>query len=356
VGRTVGIPWKGTIVPLSCSYRAFLRIVRLMRAFRPDVVHVHEPFAPSTSMMTTLLSPVPVVATFHAFSERALALETWAPLLHTVAASITAAVAVSEAAAELAARVMPERFEIVPNGVPVARFAPIGRQRASRPRERTVLWVHRLEPRKGFAVAVRAFAQLAADIDDVRFVVVGEGSERQALALLPDRLRRRVVMLGAVPDEALPAHYAAADVFVASAVGPESFGVALVEAMAASLPVVASDIRGYRDVVRHGIDGLLVPPHDPEMLAGALRRVLTDPRLATALGRAGQARARRFSWEVVAPRIEEIYARAVRTKRPGTIERFRLRPFSSPARRRLVAAATPAAHARTAQPANASTR
>jgi phosphatidylinositol alpha-mannosyltransferase len=326
-----------------------------IRDFRPDVVHVHEPFAPSTSMMATMLSTVPVVATFHAFSEQARALEAWSPLLYTVAESINAGIAVSDAAAELASRVMTARCEIVPNGVPVERFAPASTQRASRPRERALLWVHRLEPRKGFAVAVRAFGRLAEELDDLRFVVVGEGRDREALALLPERHRRRVTMLGAVPDEALPAHYAAADVFVASAVGPESFGVALIEAMAASLPVVASDIRGYRDVVRHGVDGLLVPPHDPEQLAGALRRVLTEPVLAATLRNGGYARACRFSWHVVVPRIEEIYVRAACARRPGAIERFRLRPLGS---RRLpvASAATQPAHASTAQPANASTR
>jgi phosphatidylinositol alpha-mannosyltransferase len=307
-------------------------------------------------MMATMLSTVPVVATFHAFSEQARALEAWAPLLYTVAESITAGIAVSEAAAELAGRVMTARCEIVPNGVPVERFSPARTPPASQPRERTLLWVHRLEPRKGFAVAVRAFGQLAAELDDVRFVVVGAGRDREALDLLPERHRRRVAMLGAVPDEALPAHYAAADAFVASAVGPESFGIALIEAMAAGLPVVASDIRGYRDVVRHGVDGLLVPPHDPETLAGALRRVLTEPELAATLREAGYARACRFSWDVVVPRIEEIYVRAASEKRPGAIERFRLRPFGSRTRRRVAAVATQAAHASTAQPANASTR
>jgi phosphatidylinositol alpha-mannosyltransferase len=98
-------------------------------------------------------------------------------------------------------------------------------------------------------------------------------------------------------------------VFVAPAVGQESFGIALVEAMAAGLPVVASDIPGYRDVLRHGACGVLVPPNHPPALAAALRRVLTEPGLAASLGRAGRARARDYSWDVVVPKLESIYAR-----------------------------------------------
>jgi phosphatidyl-myo-inositol alpha-mannosyltransferase len=340
VGRTVGIAWGGTVVPLCCSYRSLRSIRRLIGTFRPDVVHVHEPFAPSTSMLVTLAAPAPVVATFHAFSERARILEAAAPLLRIVARRIAVPLAVSESAAELAGRVLPGRVAIVPNGVGTSRFDSRGPLAAGVPDGRVVLWVHRLEPRKGFAVAVRAFAQLATALDDAHLVVVGDGRDRDALGLLSDRHRRRVVMLGAVSDAALPRYHAAADVFVAPATGQESFGIALIEAMAAALPVVASDIRGYRGVVRHGIEGLLVPPNDPGALAAALRRVLTEPMLAATLGRAGRERARRYSWDVVAPKLEAIYARVAPARWPGGVEpSCRATDAPPPPRRAAVSAA-----------------
>ncbi len=312
VGRVVDVPWGGSIATLCPSHRSFRRIRRVMTTFRPDVVHVHEPFVPSTSLLTVLAAEAPVVATFHAFTERSRVERATAPLLRVLGRRIAVPIAVSRAAAQHAGRGgVRAPFAIVANGVRIERF-----RRATpdqpRPGGRVVLWVHRLEPRKGFPVALAAFARLAADVDDVSLVVIGSGPERGAVDLLPAALRARIRMLGGVDDDDLPRHHAAADVFVASASGKESFGLALVEAMAAGLPIVASDIRGYRDVVRHGVEGLLVPPGDAAALSVALRRVLTDPALAAALASGGRARAEGYAWDVVVPQLEAIYVSARR--------------------------------------------
>jgi phosphatidylinositol alpha-mannosyltransferase len=249
------------------------------------------------------------VATFHAFAERSRLMELAAPVLRTVHRRIAAPVAVSQAAADFLSRSIRGAIEIVPNGVDVERFAEPGPPAPGLPEGRIVLWVHRLDPQKGFPVVVRAFARVAAELDDVQLVVVGDGRDRDAVGMLSEEDRRRVVMVGAVPHDDLPPYHAAADAFVAPATGQESFGIVLVEAMAAGLPVVATDIAGYREVVRDGVEGLLVPPNDVDALAASLRRVLGDADLASALGRAGRERARAFSWDVVTPRLEAIYER-----------------------------------------------
>jgi phosphatidylinositol alpha-mannosyltransferase len=174
-----------------------------------------------------------------------------------------------------------------------------------------MLWVGRLDEQKGFPVAVRAFASLAAEFPDLSFVVVGEGRDRTAVSTLRGEARGRVVLAGSVCHRDLPGYVAAADVFVAPALGQESFGIVLVEAMAAGVPVVASDIFGYREVVRPDEDGILVPPDDPGALAGAVRRVLSDEALAARLAQAGRARAERFRWEVVIDEIEAVYQEAL---------------------------------------------
>lgn len=308
VGRAVRVPYGGKVAPICFSRRSWSKIREALRVFEPDVVHVHEPFSPSTSMLTMVASAAPVVATFHAHHERSRLLAAAAPALRRLARRIDAAVAVSEAAAAFAAPALAGPVEVVPNGVDVERF---GRPAAAEglPAGRRILWVNRLDPQKGFPVMVRAFARLAAELEDVCLVVAGDGRDREALELLSEVDRRRVVMLGTVPNADLPAYHAAADVFAAPATGHESFGVVLVEAMAAGLPVVATDIPGYREVVADGVEGLLVPPHDPGALAAALRRVLTDRELAAALGAAGRRRADGFSWDVVVPRLEAIYGR-----------------------------------------------
>jgi phosphatidylinositol alpha-mannosyltransferase len=157
---------------------------------------------------------------------------------------------------------------------------------------------------------VAAFRVLASERPDVVLVVAGDGPERPAVQDLPNEMRERVVMLGNVPHDELPPYHAASEVFCAPATGRESFGIVLVEAMAAGLPMVASDIPGYREVVRDGIDGMLVPPRDPPALARAVSEILDDPDTAKRLGEAGRSRAMRYSWENVAAEIEEIYREA----------------------------------------------
>jgi phosphatidylinositol alpha-mannosyltransferase len=149
------------------------------------------------------------------------------------------------------------------------------------------------------------------DVPEATLVVVGDGKDREALKLLTGSALARVDMRGIVRNEEIPAYHAACEVFVAPAVGQESFGIAVVEAMAAGIPVVATDIPGYREVLSDGVEGLLVPARDPEALAAALVKVLTEPELAARLGGAGRDRARTFDWPIVVDRLEALYGRAI---------------------------------------------
>jgi phosphatidylinositol alpha-mannosyltransferase len=309
VGRPVRVPYNGTVAPISFSPGAWRRIRSAMRSFGPEVVHVHEPLTPSTSMLTALAASAPVVATFHAYLDRSRLMELAGPALRRVSRRIDAAIAVSDAAAEFLRRVIPVPVEIVPNGVDVGRFARPSAPARGLPDGRTILWVNRLDPQKGFRVMLDAFDLLPTEFDDVRLVVVGDGRDREALRSLPKRIRPRVLHLGTVAHDLLPTYHAAADVFVSPAVGQESFGIVLVEAMAAGLPVICTDIPGYREVVRDGVEGILVPPSDPAALADAIGRVLGDGALATSLVEAGRARAAEYAWDAVLPRLEAVYER-----------------------------------------------
>jgi phosphatidylinositol alpha-mannosyltransferase len=304
VGRALRVRYQGTVAPIAPG--SFGRVRRALQEFRPDLVHAHEPLAPSASMAATISARAPVVATFHAHAERSGLFDLAAPLLRPVWRRLRARIAVSETAAAFVSARMGDGIRVIPNGIDVDRFAS-ARPAEDLPPGRRILWANRLDPQKGFPVAVRAFERLIREVEDVVLVVAGDGRDRATLASLPLRLRERVVMLGAVGRERLPPYHAAADVFVSAAVGQESFGLALVEAMAAGLPVVATDIAGYRDVLEDGVQGLLVPPRDAGALAAALRRVLTEPDLAKSLGEAGRDRARRYSWDTVTAEIEEVY-------------------------------------------------
>jgi phosphatidyl-myo-inositol alpha-mannosyltransferase len=308
-GRPVPLRYNRSSAPIDPRPWSRPRVRAALTAFGPDVVHAHEPLTPSTSMWATLAGVAPVVATFHSGAERSHLFDLAAPALRRVADRIAIRVAVSRAAARFAGSRIGGAYRIVPNGVDVARFA--GAEPADLGPGTKVLFVGRLDERKGFRVALDAFARLAPGRPDLRLVVVGDGPERAAADGLPDDVRARVRFLGTVPNAELHPIEAACDLYLGPAVGGESFGIVLVEALAAGLPVIASDIPGYDEVLTDGVDGLLVPPRDAAALAAAAGEVLDDPGRAAALAAAGRARAAAFDWPVVAGQLEALYAEAV---------------------------------------------
>jgi phosphatidylinositol alpha-mannosyltransferase len=252
----------------------------------------------------------PVVATFHSNVGPQRVSSLWfklaAPMVRPVWNRLARRIAVSEAARHsVTSRMGDGDLVIVPNGVDVDRFA--NALPATLPPGRHLLFVGRLEERKGFPVAVAAFAELARVYADLRLLVIGDGSERDAVDTLEPPVRSRVDMLGRVDDERLSSYLKAADLYLGPATGGESFGIVLAEAMAAGLPIVASDIDGYRDVARDGLEALLVPPGDVAALVAAVREVLDDRRLSASLGDGGARRAREFDWDAVTARLVDVY-------------------------------------------------
>lgn len=306
VGRPIRIPYNESVAPVAPTLGARSRVRAALAAFHPDVVHAHEPMVPGVGMFAVRATERPVVGTFHAFAQRSLLFSAAGPMLRPLWRRLDARIAVSGAAAAFVRRRLgQDGIRVIPNGVEVDQF--LDAQPADLPQGRRILFVNRLDRRKGFPVMVEAFRRLAERRPDAILVVAGDGRDRSAVAALPTSLRMRVVMLGSVPHADLPPYHAACEVFCAPATGRESFGIVLVEAMAAGLPVVATDIPGYREVVRDGVEGLLVPPSDPAAVAGALDRILGDTDVAEALGAAGRERARRYSWDAVAVEVEAVY-------------------------------------------------
>lgn len=309
VGRPVNLRYNASSAPIDPRPWSYGVVKDALRAFRPDVLHAHEPETPSTSMWATLASSAPVVATFHSGAEGSRLFAAAAPLVRRVTRRISVRIAVSRAAERFVAPRIGGAFQIVPNGVDVDRFA--NALPADLGPGRKLLFVGRLDERKGFPTAVGAFARMASERPDLRLMVVGDGPERSAIDGLTVGVRGRVSMLGAVLNADLPPYHAACDLYLGTSVGGESFGIVLVEAMAAGLPVVASDIPGYDEVVRDGVDGLLVPPRDPAALAAAVGSILDDPDLATRLGDAGRTRARTFDWAQVTAQLMACYEQAI---------------------------------------------
>ena len=296
---------NGSMAPLAPDPSAQLRTIRALWDESFDVVHAHEPFCPGPTVTALLMKTAPLVGTFHAAgSQPAYRRLAW--LARTIGKRLDARVAVSEAAKALIEPTIGGTWTVLWNGVDVARFAAA--EPWDRPDDRrVVLFVGRHEERKGLAVLLEAVDRLP---DDVVVWVVGDGPETASL-----RRRHgdgRIEWLGRVSDDERDRRMAAADVFCAPSLGGESFGVILLEAMAAGTPVVAGDIEGYRGVAGpiegRPTAGVLSPPGDVAALATAIGGVLSDPIGAAELVAEGHARARRFSMEALADAYLGLYS------------------------------------------------
>jgi phosphatidylinositol alpha-mannosyltransferase len=298
LGRAIPIPVNGSIARMAPHPAGAYRTRRALDRSRFDVIHLHEPLAPSVTIPALLLHCAPTVATFHAAGERTPYRWFGAPA-RRLARRIDASVAVSDAAAELAHRHLGVTCTVLYNGIELERYGP-GRQER---RSRSVLFLGRHEERKGLDVLLEAMAELP---DDVTLLIAGTGPDSHRLR---DRYcgDPRVVWLGQVSEATKLELLHRSSVLCAPSRHGESFGVVLLEAMAAGLPVVASDLPGYRELSNNATAARLVPPGDPAALAHELIRVLSDDHLADSLRTAGLHQARRFSLDGLAERYIEIY-------------------------------------------------
>ncbi|CAN5705016.1 glycosyltransferase family 4 protein [soil metagenome] len=305
VGRAVSIPANGSIAPIAFGPVAAAGVRRTLADLRPDVAHLHEPLIPSLSGLALLNAHAPCVGTFHASSETSMAYWTARPFLKGAIGRLRVRIVVSDAARDLIGRYFPGDYEQIPNGVEVARYAtapPVDLGAG-----RTVLFLGRFERRKGLEVLIQAMTRLR-DLE-TKLVIVGTGPEERACRALAARLDVDVQFIGGVHDDLKAGIFRSADAYCAPALGGESFGIVLIEAMAAGTPVVCSDLPGFRAVAEDV--ALLVPPGDSGRLADALREVLTDEGRARRMSESGRSVADRFDWPRLAERLEDVYVRAI---------------------------------------------
>ena len=308
LGNSLPAIANGSIAPVAPDPSCQLRAIRAMRDESFDVIHLHEPLAPGPTMTALLVRPAPLIGTFH-LAGGSLAYDLLPRATRFLANRLDLRVAVSPDARDTAGDALGGSYDLLYNGVELAPYRAAEPARSDGP---TILFIGRHEPRKGLGVLLEALDRLSAD---VRLWVAGEGPETAALRSR-SASDARIEWLGTVTDSEKIARLKGADVFCAPSLRGESFGIVLLEAMAAGTAVVASDLPGYRNVARSGRDALLVPPDDPEQLAAAIRRVLSDPAESSALVAAGHERAETFSMSGLADQYLERYERiAVSTAR-----------------------------------------
>jgi phosphatidylinositol alpha-mannosyltransferase len=313
VGKGFSVPFNGSMgtITLSPTYLAQMRTILERERF--DVLHYHEPFVPFLSLVTLTLSTSVNVGTFHAFGGLSISYEFGKRMLGHYAGKLHGRIAVSPAARHFISRYFPGEYKIVPNGVEPGRYqraVPIARYRDGVP---NILFVGRMEPRKGLIHLLRAFRKLQRDGVRARLLLVGTGpGEREARRYVLTRQLDDVEFLGRVSEAQKAQLFKTADIYVSPATGRESFGIVLLEAMSAGAPIICSDIHGYRGVVRRERDGILVEPGNADALATSIRRLIDDPTLRAQLSRAGEERAQLFTWERVGQAVEEYYGFVIR--------------------------------------------
>jgi phosphatidylinositol alpha-mannosyltransferase len=315
LGRTVGIESNGAVSNLALTPFGVTTLRNELRAHRPDVIHVHEPPAPAVGYDALDATVAPLVGTFHCYSENAVShgLANGLFGVRRKLQRLQVRIAVSEAAAWTGRRFYGGRYRVIPNGVDVP--AAVAPKPAPAGRPLRLAFVGQAVERKGLPVLLRAFEALREHLP-VELVLVGAGPDDVAPLMLDST---GVEALGKVSDERKHAALAGADLLVAPSLGGESFGMVLTEAFAAGTPVVASDIAGYRDVVRHGHDGVLVERGDPTALAEALRDLALDAPRRAHMARNAAERARRFAWSTVAAEVLDAYEHAISMPAPASV-------------------------------------
>jgi phosphatidyl-myo-inositol alpha-mannosyltransferase len=318
LGGTMGWPSNGAVSNLAGTPTAVSKLRRELRAGQFDVVHIHEPVAPTIAWDALTSADAPTVGTFHAYSE--------AKLPHAIAIAMGARrkvnhlnlrVAVSEAAAWTARRFYGGRYRVIPNGVALPEEGvPAPRRRAPGEPLR-IAFVGQAVERKGLPVLLRAFEALRSQVPAELIVVGSTADELAPLLVEPDG----ITALGRVDDAAKVAALRNADLLCAPSLGGESFGMVLTEAFAAGTPVVASDIAGYRAVVTDGRDGVLVPRGDATRLAETLRDLALDPARIARLGEAAGESAQRYTWPRVVAQLVEAYGDAGEVTQPESASR-----------------------------------
>ncbi len=318
--RVISIPFAGSNARIPYSPAVNWRVKRALHAEDFDIVHAHEPMTLPVPIMALTHSRAVNVGTFHAYRDRHLIYQYGRRIFQPFFDKLDGKIAVSEAARETVARYFGGEYVIIPNGIDFERFAseqvrPIEQYADGRP---TILFVGRLEPRKGFRYLLRAFPYVKEEFPQARLVVVG-AYERDEMADHLHYVREHhltgVKFVGRVSDENLPRYYRTCDVFCAPSTGFESFGIVLLEAMAAGKPTVATNIPGYRDLLEDGGEGFLVEHKSEKALAQALLRLLRDPATRREMGARGRVKAQNYSWRQVALQVLGYYEELLRRGR-----------------------------------------
>jgi phosphatidylinositol alpha-mannosyltransferase len=327
IGKPRSIPTSGSIARITISFTLANKVREVLETEKFDIVHLHEPLAPTLCTTVLRLSRSCNIGTFHAAEARPS--YRWAKpfmvsgLFQKWFNRLDGRIAVSKPAADFINKHYPSTYHIIPNGIEIAHYSP---QIPPLPEyldgKINLLFLGRAEKRKGLEYLLKAYGLLKPDIPNSRLIIVSpetksrEKYEKQAL----DAHLQDVIFINgrSVSDTEKPRYYSTADIYCAPATGHESFGIVLLEAMATGKPVVASNISGYASVITNGMEGILVPPKQEVPLAQAIAKLIKDPQMGITMGERGRIKAHNYGWDQIAVKVLDYYRTALKNKHSRT--------------------------------------
>ena len=313
VGRPVPVPSGGSIARISLSVWREHRVKAILKEEAFDVIHLHEPLAPVLPLTVLHASNAVNVGTFHAFHGSGRMYRFSRRIISRWFNKLDGRIAVSNAALKFVSKSFPGDYRIIPNGIDVDFLSEeVPPFDAFNDGKLNILFVGRLEKRKGLKYLLQAFSRLKWEYPNLRLIVVGAGNPgKDSYRIMAERNLQDVVFVGRVSEEAKRRYYRTADIFCAPNTGKESFGIILGEAMASGRPIVASNIDGFAEVMTDGQEGFLVPPKNDEALALALKRLIDTPELRRKMAERGRLSVQRFRWNRVATQVVDCYEEAI---------------------------------------------
>jgi phosphatidylinositol alpha-mannosyltransferase len=311
LGKGLILPFADGQFTLPIGVNLFWQVKKFFQKFRFDIVHCHGIFPPELAFWAALYSDCPLIVTFHTVTPNLPDAICWlfSLFFKKLNSKLRSRIAVSYATKAWAEKLFPGNYEVIPNGVDLSRFHPNVKPSLPPSPFPRLLYVGRLEKRKGLEFLLRALPEVRKEFPAANLTVVGYGPLKDYFINLTVKLniREAVDFVGPVANTNLAGYYTAAQVYIAPTVGREAMGIVLLEAMACGIPVIASDTSGYNEVIKNGESGILVPPGDVGKLAEAIITVLGSQPLREKLIENELIRAKEFGWDRITAQIVEIY-------------------------------------------------
>lgn len=309
-GTGLTIPFAGGEFTFPAGIKLAIEVKQLFRTRKFDIVHCHGIFPPELAYWAAIYADCPIVVTFHTVTPHlpSFICNLAAFFLKKLNTKLAAKIAVSQAAKRWAEKFFPGRYHVIPNGVELTTFSPNARPVFS-PGHPRIIYVGRLEKRKGLKYLILAMPAVLKEFPKASLVVVGYGPLKNYFMRLAHKIKASdsIQFVGPVSNSKLPGYYTSSTICVAPAVNPEAMGIVLIEAMACGIPVIASNISGYDEIVTDGINGILVPKRNVAKLAEAIITILSNSNLRNRISENALSYVVQYDWRNIATRIESIY-------------------------------------------------